>query len=121
MPLTAAMIGFQRSFDLGPTFSPGSSKWNGVSELPPPGTAEVRLMSSGSSHAPMTSSRSIPVQNAFSPAPVSTTQRTSSSWRMLRHRCFSSDCIWWLNALCTSGRFSVTHATPSRTSYSSVS
>ena len=30
----------------------------------------------------------------------------------------SSRCISELNALCTSGRFSVTHATPSRSSYS---
>ena len=57
---------------------------------------------------PICSMRSMPVQNAFSPAPVSTMQRTSSWRRSARHSVCSSRCISELNALCTSGRFSVT-------------
>ncbi len=65
---------------------------------------------------PICSMRSMPVQNAFSPAPVSTTQRTSSWRRSPRHSACSSRCISELNALRRSGRLSVTHATPSRSS-----
>src|ERR1700722_6662927 len=63
----------------------------------------------------------MPVQKAFSPAPVRITARTSS---FLRNDCQSSRisaCIRWSNALCTSGRLRVTTATPSSSSYSSVS
>ena len=70
---------------------------------------------------PIVSVRSMPVQNARSPAPVSTATRTSSSWRMPRQTSRSSFCMATLKALCTSGRLSVTQATPSRTSYRSVS
>ena len=57
---------------------------------------------------PICSMRSMPVQNAFSPAPVSTMHRTSSWRRSARQSVCSSRCISELNALCTSGRFSVT-------------
>ena len=55
---------------------PGSSNMNGVAEAgaaPPSSAAVVGVPS------PIVSMRSMPVQNALSPAPVSTTQRTSSS------------------------------------------
>src|SRR5215471_14441796 len=58
----------------------------------------------------------MPVQNAFSPAPVSTTARTSVSSRSVRHTDDSSTTIVGSKALCTSGRSSVTVATPSATS-----
>ena len=54
----------------------------------------------------------MPVQNARSPAAVSTVQRTSSLWRRARQTACSSWVIFVLNALCTSGRLSVTQATP---------
>ena len=63
----------------------------------------------------------MPVQNAFEPAPVRITHRTSSFVRNDLHRVRSSDCISSLKALWTSGRLSVTMATPSRSSYRSVS
>ncbi len=69
----------------------------------------------------MVSVRSMPVQNAFSPAPVSTTQRMSSFARKPRHMSRSSCCILALKALCTSGRLSVTQATPSFSSKRMVS
>ena len=68
------------------------------------------------SSPPICSMRSMPVQKAFSPAPVSTTQRTSSWRRSPRQSACSSRCISELNALCRSGRFSVTYATPLRSS-----
>ena len=110
MPLTAAMTGFQRSFDLGPSHSPGSSKWNGVAPNPmygsPPADAPVGPSS-------ICSMRSMPVQNALSPAPVSTMQRTSSWRRRSRQMSRTSRSIVMLNALYLSGRFRVTVATPS--------
>ena len=54
----------------------------------------------------------MPVQNALSPAPVSTTTRTSSWRRSQRHRLRSSRCMVVLKAFMTSGRLRVTHATP---------
>jgi hypothetical protein len=63
----------------------------------------------------------MPVQNARSPAPVSTTTRTSSFHRRSRQSDCSSSRIFRLNALRTSGRLSVTHATPSSSSYVMVS
>ena len=69
----------------------------------------------------MDSWRSMPVQNAFSPAPVRMTTRTSSFQRRPVHNSRSSYCICRLNELWTSGRLSVTVATPSSSSYSRVS
>src|SRR4051812_22442077 len=112
MPLTAAMTGFQRSLLFGPMFSPGSSKWNGVDRDP-----TTRSLTG----EPMVSMRSMPVQKAFSPAPVSTTQRTLSSPRSERHRVRSSSCMRALNALSTSGRLRVSQPTPSVTSNVMVS
>ena len=112
MPFTAAMTGFQRSELFGPMLSPGSLKWNGVPPREP--TTVGSVVSSVS--PPICSMRSMPVQNAFSPAPVSTTQRTDSRHRSVRQQSCSSRCMSELNALCRSGRFSVTQATPSRSS-----
>src|SRR5260370_23963605 len=97
--------------------SPGSLKWNGVPPWDP--TTVASVVSSVS--PPICAIRSMPVQNAFSPAPVSTTQRTLSRQRSVRQHSCSSRCISELNALCRSGRFIVTQATPSRSSYRSVS
>ena len=58
----------------------------------------------------------MPVQNAFSPAPVSTAQRTSPLRRSPRQMACSSSVIFVLKALYFSGRFSVTQATPLRSS-----
>src|SRR6266576_1363863 len=69
MPITAAITGFQRSELFGPMLSPGSLNMKGV--LPEP-TTSGSVLSSPSS--PICSMRSMPVQNAFSPAPVRTTQ-----------------------------------------------
>ena len=55
----------------------------------------------------------MPVQNAFSPAPVRTMHFTGSWRRNARQTVFNSRCISELNELCTSGRFSVIVATPS--------
>src|SRR5262249_37742016 len=96
--------------------SPGSLNMNGVLPLP---TTSGSVLSSCS--PPICSMRSIPVQNAFSPAPVSTTQRTSSFRRRERQSVCSSRCICELNALCPSARFSVPVATPSASSYRRVS
>src|SRR5450631_4902412 len=117
MPLTAAMTGFQRSELFGPMLSPGSLKWNGVPPWEP--TMVSSVVSSVS--PPICSIRSMPVQNAFSPAPVRTTQRTDSCQRSARQHSWSSRCMRELNALRRSGRFRVTQATPSRSSYWSVS
>jgi len=111
MPFTAAITGFQRSELFGPMLSPGSLNMNGV--LPEP-TTSGSVLSSPSS--PICSMRSMPVQNAFSPAPVRTTQRTSSWRRSPRHNACSSRCMSELNAFSRSGRLSVTQATPSRSS-----
>ena len=73
MPFTAAITGFQRSHDFGPMLSPGSLNMNGV--LPDP-TTSGSVVSSRS--PPICSMRSMPVQNAFSPAPVSTMHCTGS-------------------------------------------
>jgi len=81
---------------------------NGV---PPPPTTSGSVVASPS--PPICSMRSIPVQKALSPAPVSTMQRTGSCRRSARHNVCSSRCISELNALWTVGRFSVTTATPS--------
>ena len=56
--------------------------------------------------------RSMPVQNAFSPAAVSTAQLTSPLVRSDRQIVWSSRAIVALKALCTSGRSSVIQATP---------
>jgi hypothetical protein len=58
----------------------------------------------------------MPVQNAFSPAPVSTMQRTSSRARSARQSASSSACIFRLNEFSASGRSRVTQATPSSVS-----
>ncbi len=63
MPFTATTTGFQRSAYFGPSFCIGSFIMNGL-----PGWRLSKL-----------NSRSMPVQNARSPAPVSTMARTSSS------------------------------------------
>jgi hypothetical protein len=60
--------------------------------------------------------RSAPAQNAFSPAPVRTTARTSSESRALRIASTSSVSIWPESMLRFSGSLSVTVATPSATS-----
>ena len=117
------MTGFHRSFVFGPMFSPGvvevprrrrvaAHRYRFVTRADVLGARPVahRL-------GPIDSRE----QNAFSPAPVSTAQRTSSLWRMPRHTAFNSACMAKLKALCTSGRFIVTQATPSISSYSSVS
>jgi hypothetical protein len=64
----------------------------------------------------MVSSRSMPVQNARSPAAVSTIARTSSLYLKARQTNLSSSRIFWLNAFSASGRFNVIHATPSSSS-----
>ncbi len=56
---------------------------------------------------------SAPAENAFSPAPVTMTTRTESSLRSRVKTASSSRRIAWFIALCTSGRFRVTVATPS--------
>jgi len=61
-------------------------------------------------------SRSSPVQKALSPAPVSTTQRTSSFFRSIIQSSRSSRCMVVSKAFSASGRFSVTQATPSDSS-----
>src|SRR4051794_3478505 len=112
MPLTAAMTGFQRSLVFGPSRLPGSSWWNGelVKPMPPSAVPSPTMLL-----------RSRPVQNARSPAPVSTMTRTSSSVRSRRHNADSSSSIRPSNAFMTSGRLSVTQPTPSRTSKLTVS
>src|ERR1035437_5062007 len=61
---------------------------------------------------PLRSLRSPPVQKTLSPAPVSTTQRTSPASSVSRvHRSRKSRPIWVLIALPTSGRLSVTTST----------
>ncbi len=61
---------------------------------------------------PLRSLRSAPAQNACSPAPVITTQRTSPGSAARRvHRSSSSSPMRVLNALRTSGRFRVTSST----------
>ncbi len=112
MPFTAAMTGFQKSQLFGPMLSPGSLNMNGV--LPEPiASSGVNVVSPS---PPICSIRSMPVQKAFSPAPVSTTHRTSSWRRSPRQRARSSRCITELNAFSCCGRFSVTYATPARSS-----
>ena len=111
MPCTAAITGFQKSFDRGPMFLPGSSNMNGVADGEP-----TVLPLAGGNSSPIVSVRSIPVQNAFSPAAATTTALTSSFSRSARHVSRSSICIWRLNELRTSGRFSVIHATLLRSS-----
>ncbi len=56
---------------------------------------------------------SAPAEKALSPAPVTTTARTASSPRRRVNTSSSSRRIAWFIALCTSGRFRVTVATPS--------
>ncbi len=63
-----------------------------------------------------TSATSKPVQNAFSPAPVTITHTTAGSRLISVHASHSSRAIAMLNALWRSGRFSVSVATPSETS-----
>ena len=94
MPLTAAITGFHTSWPWGRA-RPGSSYVY------------------GSYSASGISLRSMPVQNARSPAPVSTTTRTSSSSRTWRHTASISSTMVVSNALWTSGRSSVTVAMPS--------
>ena len=91
--------------------SPGSLNMNGV-DTRPPGLAPSGRRGTRS----IDSARSMPVQNAFSPAPVRTTARRRRSCAATRQTCLSSSCIALLKALSTSGRFSVTMATPSRSS-----
>ena len=84
------MTGFQRSFSLGLMLAPGSLNMYGVETLPDctsrSGLVEVVLLD-------RLLARSIPVQNAFSPAPVRTTARTSSFVRNEARRACSSSCI----------------------------
>src|SRR4051812_4076685 len=68
----------------------------------------------------MASARSIPVQNDL-PSPARTTHLTSLSYRTSCQISRSSSCIFWLMALWTCGRLSVTQATPSSLAYSTVS
>ena len=70
MPLTAAMTGFQRSFDFGPMYSPGSSSMNGLADPagPPVDSACAPISPGSSGQSPIISVRSMPVQNARSPA-----------------------------------------------------
>ena len=65
--------------------------------------------------------RSMPVQNARSPLPVSTTTRTSSSERRAVQRSRNSPCMTAVKALPASGRFRTTVATWSATVTSRVS
>jgi len=60
--------------------------------------------------------KSEPVQNALSPAPVSTTQRTASSPAARCHAACNSSRVSGSMAFIASGRFSVTMATPARNS-----
>ena len=69
----------------------------------------------------MASVRSMPVQKARSPAPVTRMQRTSSSVRSAAHSAVSSARLSALKEFITSGRLSVTTATPSAMSTSRVS
>ncbi len=102
MPLTAAMTGVQRWFVLGPMSSAiSSAKLHGFFGRP--------------RHSSMMT-RSMPLQNASSPAPVSTAQRTSSFRRNEFQTRLSSARMRGLKALLTSGRFRVIHATPFRSS-----
>ena len=112
MPLTAPITGFQRSLALGPNQSPGSSYMK---------LLDVPYNAGESSNAVNGSLRSMPVQNARSPAPVSTTTRTSSSARSASHRSRQSRCMPAVKALWASGRFRTTVATWSATVTSSVS
>src|SRR5882724_74459 len=64
---------------------------------------------------------SAPAENAFSPAPVTTTTLTSSSTARASKQRVSSRRMASFIALWTSGRFSVSVATCSATSYTSVS
>ena len=84
---------------------------NGVSDGDP-----TVLPLFGGNSSPIVSVRSIPVQNAFSPAAATTTAFTSSFSRSARHVSRSSICICRLNALRTSGLFSVIQATLFRSS-----
>ena len=76
MPLTAAITGFHMRLTRGPIVSPGSSYVYGSHF-----TSNGMVL------------RSLPVQNALSPAPVSTTHRTSSFERSACHSCASSSII----------------------------
>ena len=102
MPLTAPMTGFQRSLDLGPNQSPGSSYMK---------LLDVPYSAGESSRAVNGSSRSMPVQNARSPLPVSTTTRTASSDLSVAQRSRNSRCMAAVKALAASGRFRTTVAT----------
>ena len=112
MPLTAPITGFQSSLDFGPSQSPGSSYMK---------LFDVPYSAGESSSAVNGSLRSMPVQNARSPAPVRTTTRTSSSTRSASHRSRQSRFMPAVKALWASGRFNTTVATWSVTVTSSVS
>ena len=74
-----------------------------VKPIVPPPLLPCEPLASSSGQSTFTSLRSIPVQNAFSPAAVSTTQLTSGLWRRPRQTSRSSSAIFPLNALCTCG------------------
>jgi hypothetical protein len=99
MPLTAAMTGFQRSLALGPMASRGSSVEYGEVGC---GTSAVRSM---------------PVQKAWSPAPVRTMTLMSSRNLTSRQRAVSSAAVVRSMALWRAGRSRVTTAMPSLDSY----
>ncbi|CAM5641161.1 hypothetical protein SALBM311S_11822 [Streptomyces alboniger] len=71
--------------------------------------------------SPMCSLRSCPTQNARSPAAVSSTARTASSSAADRTASRRATLVAMFSAFIASGRFSVIVASPSRTSYSTVS
>jgi hypothetical protein len=103
-PLTAAMIGFFRS-------------WMRSASTPPPSRGGVPGPSVGAvgSNAPAPPEMSAPAQNAR-PSPVTTTARTSSSASISSSTARNSRIVRARNALSLSGRANVTVATWSATS-----
>ena len=102
MPLTAVMTGFQQRFWTAVSRFQGASSRASV----PVGVASPEAMSA----------RSMPVQKAFSPLPVTMAHTTSGSDVTAFQTSSSSCAIFRLRALWRSGRFSVMVATPSRLS-----
>ena len=107
VPLTAATVGLS------------SSHSSRTSACTPTRNASAVVRGSNSGVPALVtveSRRSMPAQNA-SPAPVSSTARTSASCRPLRTKRTSSSRISTVREFFASGRFSVIASTPSASSH----